>query len=87
MPTYYEEETEEEKKNRARACSGLREDLKACLLKSPCVRRDKNTPKECLMLGKHESVPDDCLALRQAFFECKRSILDMRTRFRGRKGY
>ena len=32
-------------------------------------------------------VPDECQALRVAFFECKRSILDMRTRFRGRKGY
>ena len=44
----------------------------------------------CLTLAyvpQSNDVPEECQALRVAFFECKRSIHDMRTRFRGRKGY
>ena len=36
MPHYYEEE-EVEKKKPQLACHGVRDDLKACLLKSDCV--------------------------------------------------
>lgn len=32
MPKYYEEKEEDK-----RACSGVREDLRQCLLESPCV--------------------------------------------------
>ena len=39
-------------------------------------------PSFCKILSK-KLIP----MLRVAFFECKRSLLDMRTRFRGRKGY
>jgi cytochrome c oxidase assembly factor 5 len=67
-----------------RPCSGLRVDLKICLLQSECCRDRKKTPLVCLQEG---DVSQECQALRTAFFECKRSILDMRTRFRGRKGY
>ena len=66
-----------------RACHRLRVDLKICLLQSECCRQKGKTPLQCL---KDNDVPEDCLALKTAFFECKRSILDMRTRFRGRKG-
>ncbi|XP_064637492.1 cytochrome c oxidase assembly factor 5-like [Lineus longissimus] len=85
MPKYGIEEEDRPPSNVA--CSGLREDLKECLLKSDCVRLDKNTPLECLRQGHDAKVPSECHALRVAFFECKRSVLDMRTRFRGRKGY
>jgi len=67
-----------------RPCSGLRVDLKRCLLHSECCVVKKKTPLACLNEG---DVPQECHALRVAFFECKRSVLDMRTRFRGRKGY
>ncbi|XP_022904181.1 cytochrome c oxidase assembly factor 5 [Onthophagus taurus] len=63
------------------ACAGVRADLKMCLLKSDCVKMGKKTPRECL-----REVPE-CQALRTTFFECKRSLLDNRQRFRGRKGY
>ena len=67
-----------------RPCQGLRVDLKRCLLQTDCCLVRKKTPLACLQEG---DVPDECQALKTAFFECKRSILDMRTRFRGRKGY
>ena len=66
-----------------RPCHRLRVELKVCLLSSDCCRKDGKTPLECLKSG---DVPQECAAIRTAFFECKRSILDMRTRFRGRKG-
>ncbi|XP_026319305.1 cytochrome c oxidase assembly factor 5 [Hyposmocoma kahamanoa] len=65
-------------------CAGIRADLKMCLLESACCRKDKKTPRECL---KDHLVPDECIQLRQSFFECKRSLLDTRRRFRGHKGY
>ncbi|XP_028035544.1 cytochrome c oxidase assembly factor 5 [Bombyx mandarina] len=65
-------------------CAGIRADLKSCLLKSDCCKKDKKTPRECLKVGL---VPEECLQLRQSFFECKRSLLDNRRRFRGHKGY
>ncbi|CAG9135739.1 unnamed protein product [Plutella xylostella] len=65
-------------------CAGIRADLKICLLNSDCCKKDKKTPRDCLKDGV---VPDECIQLRQSFFECKRSLLDNRRRFRGHKGY
>ncbi|KAF9802077.1 hypothetical protein SFRURICE_004328 [Spodoptera frugiperda] len=65
-------------------CAGIRADLKICLLASDCCKKEKKTPRECLKEG---NIPDDCVQLRQSFFECKRSLLDNRRRFRGHKGY
>uniref|UniRef100_A0A3B3IDG1 Cytochrome c oxidase assembly factor 5 n=1 Tax=Oryzias latipes TaxID=8090 RepID=A0A3B3IDG1_ORYLA len=75
MPKYYEDKEED-----YRACAGVREDFKACLLQHDCVEGKK--PSECLKEGH-------CRALQTSFFECKRSMLqlDTRSRFRGRKGY
>ncbi|KAF5273465.1 hypothetical protein FQA39_LY07482 [Lamprigera yunnana] len=67
-------------------CAGVRADLKMCVLNSDCVKRDKKTPRECLKTTDG-SVPTECQALRNTFFECKRSLLDNRLRFKGRKGY
>ncbi|NP_001165254.1 cytochrome c oxidase assembly factor 5 [Xenopus laevis] len=75
MPKYYEEKEEEK-----HPCGGVKEDLKNCLLQSDCVLQEGKSPKECLKEGY-------CKALQVTFFECKRSILDNRARFRGRKGY
>ncbi|XP_067841921.1 cytochrome c oxidase assembly factor 5 [Heptranchias perlo] len=75
MPKYYEDKEEDH-----RACSGVREDLRTCLLQHDCVLKEGKTPKQCLKEGH-------CKALQVTFFECKRSMLDNRARFRGRKGY
>lgn len=39
MPKYYEDKEED-----GRACSGVREDLRQCLLESPCVLRVSPLP-------------------------------------------
>ncbi|XP_012719790.1 cytochrome c oxidase assembly factor 5 [Fundulus heteroclitus] len=75
MPKYYEDKEED-----GRACAGIREDFKACLLQHDCVVKEGKMPSECLKEGH-------CKALQTSFFECKRSMLDTRSRFRGRKGY
>lgn len=69
-------------------CDGLRYDLKMCLLQSDCVKEYRHTPKECLSdPALQQYVPDRCMVLANTFFECKRSLVDMRRRFRGPKGY
>ncbi|XP_065331991.1 cytochrome c oxidase assembly factor 5-like isoform X5 [Cloeon dipterum] len=65
-------------------CAGIRADLKVCLLESDCVKVRGKSPRDCLKSGE---TPTECQALRNTFFECKRSLLDARQRFRGRKGY
>ncbi|XP_067416103.1 cytochrome c oxidase assembly factor 5 [Emydura macquarii macquarii] len=75
MPKYYEDKEED-----GRACAGVREDLKQCLSESACVRQEGKSPRQCLKEGH-------CRKFQITFFECKRSMLDGRARFRGRKGY
>ncbi|XP_046917287.1 cytochrome c oxidase assembly factor 5 [Dermatophagoides farinae] len=79
-------ETIEDVKGDGSPCSAIREELKFCIRNTDCVKELRMTPKECLKT-KHPSVPDKCHRLAYLFFECKRSVLDTRTRFRGRKGY
>ncbi|XP_065883959.1 uncharacterized protein [Dysidea avara] len=45
-----------------------------------------HSPLEC-MKPEMPGYDPDCRQLQIAFFECKRSLLDTRQRFRGRKGY
>ena len=69
-------------------CDGLRYDLKMCLLKSDCCQVYHHLPKKCIQDPElAQFVPDKCFILANAFFECKRSLIDMRRRFRGPKGY
>ncbi|XP_062982366.1 cytochrome c oxidase assembly factor 5 [Elgaria multicarinata webbii] len=75
MPKYYED-----KETDGRACAGLREDLIDCLITCDCFAKEGKTPRLCLKEGH-------CKALAYTFFECKRSMLDCRARFRGKKGY
>jgi cytochrome c oxidase assembly factor 5 len=71
-----------------RKCDGLRYDLKLCLLESDCCKKFHTIPKNCLRDPEMaEHVPDRCWSLVNAFFECKRSTIDMRYRFKGAKGY
>uniref|UniRef100_A0A8C9STA9 Cytochrome c oxidase assembly factor 5 n=1 Tax=Scleropages formosus TaxID=113540 RepID=A0A8C9STA9_SCLFO len=62
MPKYYEDKEEDN-----RACAGLREDFKACLLQHDCVLKEGKKPSECVKEGH-------CRALQVSFFECKRSM-------------
>ncbi|KAI0952473.1 hypothetical protein AcV7_008266 [Taiwanofungus camphoratus] len=64
------------------SCENLRAALKDCLLHSDCVLKKGYLPSECLKEHRDE-LPEQCLSLRQATFECKRGMLDMRKRFRG----
>ncbi|XP_054163946.1 cytochrome c oxidase assembly factor 5-like [Oppia nitens] len=79
-------DTEEDVKGDGRSCSAIREDLKYCINVTDCVRKERKTPRQCF-LEHHPSIPDECHQLKQLLFDCKRSLVDFRTRFRGRKGY
>ncbi|KAH8929281.1 hypothetical protein BT69DRAFT_1256392 [Atractiella rhizophila] len=64
------------------SCNRIREDLGNCLLRSNCVLRDGNTPQDCIR-NHMDELPEECKLLRQALYDCKRGMLDMRKRFRG----
>ncbi|XP_003707423.1 cytochrome c oxidase assembly factor 5 [Megachile rotundata] len=82
MMKYAEGETLKDKSR----CAHLRADLKMCMLETDCCKIQRRTPKECLQ-SNDPSIPPECWALRQTFFECKHSIIDGRRRFRGPRGY
>ncbi|KZV73002.1 hypothetical protein PENSPDRAFT_549767, partial [Peniophora sp. CONT] len=63
-------------------CEPLLYALKECLMRSDCVAKDGNLPSDCLK-NHFDDLPLECRNLRQATFECKRGMLDMRKRFRG----
>uniref|UniRef100_A0AC34GRL0 Cytochrome c oxidase assembly factor 5 n=1 Tax=Panagrolaimus sp. ES5 TaxID=591445 RepID=A0AC34GRL0_9BILA len=67
------------------ACDRLRMELKRCIKESACVQLDRRPAAECIKA--HDGrVPDRCFILLTSFSDCKRSMVDMRSRFRGRKG-
>ncbi|KAL1432777.1 hypothetical protein MTO96_012980 [Rhipicephalus appendiculatus] len=70
MPIYTEEDSALAPH---KACEGVRDDLKRCLLATDCVRKERLTPKECLR-ANHPSIPTECHNLKQLFFECKRAM-------------
>ena len=68
-----------------KACWKIRYELKKCMYESDCIKVDKRSVRECFE-DAAANVPYRCRQLQYTYFECRRSILDMRTRFRGRKG-
>ncbi|KOS13564.1 hypothetical protein Malapachy_0217 [Malassezia pachydermatis] len=66
-------------------CDQLRADLVECLKKSDCMRVEGRTGKECLT-HHLQSLPPECQQAYHGFVECKRSLWDMRKRFRGIPG-
>ncbi|EJD53837.1 hypothetical protein AURDEDRAFT_52741 [Auricularia subglabra TFB-10046 SS5] len=64
------------------SCEPILNALKQCLLLSDCVQKDGRLPSDCLKNHSNE-LPEECQLLRLSMFECKRSMLDMRKRFRG----
>ncbi|CAJ0954498.1 unnamed protein product, partial [Mesorhabditis belari] len=84
-----QQEFEEDELNKLQstgvACDRLRQALKKCIKDSPCVQRDARSAQDCI--NAHDgTVPDRCFSLLSNFSDCKRSMVDMRSRFRGRKG-
>ncbi|KAI0320226.1 cytochrome c oxidase assembly protein PET191-domain-containing protein, partial [Amylostereum chailletii] len=63
-------------------CEPLIIAFKDCVLHSDCVVKQGNLPSNCVKEHLDE-LPEPCLSLRMATFECKRGLLDMRKRFRG----
>ncbi|XP_065667399.1 cytochrome c oxidase assembly factor 5 isoform X2 [Hydra vulgaris] len=77
-------EISEETTTPAQACNALRKELVNCLHKSDCMKKDGKTMGEC-MKKEADGVNTECRVTIYSFYECRRSMLDMRTRFRGRK--
>jgi len=85
MPRVYPEDVPEgQALKKGGACSTVRDDFKLCMLNSECVKIKKKKVRECFDTG---DVPAECQQLRTLLFECKRSLLDNRLRFRGIKDY
>lgn len=84
MPRVYPEDAEPTTKKKGPPCSELKEDFKLCMLNTDCVKIHHKKVKECFDDGE---VPTECVQLRTLLFECKRSLLDNRLRFRGRRDY
>ncbi|ORX88481.1 hypothetical protein K493DRAFT_236556 [Basidiobolus meristosporus CBS 931.73] len=64
------------------SCDNIRQELVNCMLKSDCVLVERNPIKECFKPQHADKVPEECQQLRKSFSACKRSLLDMRKRFR-----
>ncbi|XP_009997374.1 PREDICTED: cytochrome c oxidase assembly factor 5 [Chaetura pelagica] len=58
----------------------MRRKGRLCRSQIPSKVEENKSPKQCLREGH-------CRSLQVTFFACKRSMLDTRARFRGRKGY
>ena len=68
----------------SRACWKLRYGLKKCIVESDCINIDKWSAKEC-MSNPSSRITESCRNLVYSYNQCRKSMLDMRTRFRGIK--
>lgn len=68
-----------------KSCKEIAESLVDCMNKTECVQKGGSV-REC-MNSDEENNEKPCSELRKAYFECKRSQLDNRTRIRGPKAY
>uniref|UniRef100_A0AC35U8L8 Cytochrome c oxidase assembly factor 5 n=1 Tax=Rhabditophanes sp. KR3021 TaxID=114890 RepID=A0AC35U8L8_9BILA len=80
----YEDPSVAAQESTGRSCDKLRMELKRCIKESICVQVDGRKAQDCL--NSKENVPDRCYILLSNFTDCKKSLVDMRARFRGRKG-
>ncbi len=67
--------------NNSKACRDSATQLMLCVEQSPCVAAGGSI-SGCLT---SDGGGDACAVLRRAYFECRRSQLDMRTRIRGHR--
>ncbi|KAF7332181.1 Glutathione S-transferase C-terminal-like protein [Mycena kentingensis (nom. inval.)] len=56
------------------SCRSLLAAMRDCLMRSDCVVKDKNKPSVCLR-DRTDELPEECLLLRKATFECKRGMV------------
>ncbi|KAG7345804.1 cytochrome c oxidase assembly protein [Nitzschia inconspicua] len=66
-----------------KACSEAALSLLQCMERSDCCVQDKKSVYECLKQQDDEA----CKAQRNAYYMCKHSQLNMRTRIRGTRAY
>ncbi|VDN52256.1 unnamed protein product [Dracunculus medinensis] len=81
----YEDSAVAEQPSTGRSCDRLRKEVKRCIKESDCVQKARRPAKECVQ-ARDGSVPTRCYKLLSLLSDCKRSMIDMRARFRGRKG-
>ncbi|VDM24110.1 unnamed protein product [Toxocara canis] len=81
----FEDEAVAAQKSSGRSCDRLRQELKRCIKESECVQKQRRSARDCID-ATDGSVPHRCFVLLSNFSDCKRSLVDMRSRFRGRKG-
>ncbi|KAL9190389.1 hypothetical protein ACHAXT_007600 [Thalassiosira profunda] len=68
----------------AKKCNEAALSLLVCMEKTECVLKKKKSLEECM---KDPMESDPCLAVRNAYYNCKHSQLNMRTRIRGVRQY
>jgi len=68
----------------SKSCKGLITDFVKCIMESECYRSG-GTLDGCKLKVVKEN--QECEALRQGVFACRRGQLDARNRIRGNKGY
>lgn len=66
-------------------CDRIRAELAECLKNSDCMRVQGHSAKEC-MSKYRDTLPTECQQVYHGFVDCKRSLWDMRKRFRGIPG-
>ncbi|KAI9292226.1 hypothetical protein K502DRAFT_94228 [Neoconidiobolus thromboides FSU 785] len=66
-------------------CEDIREELIECMQKSECMDKFGYPIQKCFEKENAHLIDEECLAIRKAYTECKRSLLNMRYRFRGPK--
>ena len=69
---------------KAKKCNEAALSLLVCMEKTECVMKKKKSLEECM---KNTIDSDPCLAVRNAYYNCKHSQLNMRTRIRGVRQY
>jgi len=71
--------------DQTKACWKVRYELKKCLIESPCMQEDKWSAKRCLT-DSNARINKQCHSFLTLYRTCRRQQIDMRSRFRGRKG-
>ncbi|KAH7351601.1 hypothetical protein KP509_19G005300 [Ceratopteris richardii] len=70
----------------SKSCKGVAMELVKCLSESNCMKIEKKSFRECAKESS-PAIPQECIGLRDTYFQCKRNQVDMRSRIRGNKGY
>ena len=68
----------------AKQCNEAALSLLVCMEKTDCVVKEKKSIEECM---KDPVDSDPCVGVRNAYFNCKHSQLNMRARIRGVRQY